>query len=284
MNLKKEKKNNKEDKKGFLNIFKQQLFHSISKSKDDLTSLIKNSKKKSSINKNTRNMLGRVIQTTKKRIKEIMVPKIHMITIKSTNNLFQCLKTIEKYCYSKFPIINKKNKIQGFITIKNLIPFISNKKKNFSIKKILQPIIIIPESKYIDTTLSELSSKKNNIAIIIDEFGTVSGLITIKDIIKFIVGKTAYKSNDINKKNITKVQKKKFIVEGLTKILDFNKYFKTDLKDLEIDTIGGLVLNYFGKLPNLGEKINIKNCSFEIIETNNIRIKKMKVIILKNIS
>ncbi|BGI51519.1 MAG: CNNM family magnesium/cobalt transport protein CorC [Buchnera aphidicola (Ceratovacuna japonica)] len=276
-----EKNNEKKDKKGFLNIFKKQLFYNEPKNRNELILLIKNFEKKSLISKNTRNILEKVIQTTKKRVKEVMVPKLQMVTIKSKNNLYECLETIFKSYHSKFPVINKNNKIKGFITIKDLIPFIKNKKKNFSIKKILKPLIIIPESKYVDIALYELKSKKLHMAIVIDEFGTVSGLITIKDILKLIIGKIEYEFNNINKFNIKKMKNKSFIVKGLTKISDFNSYFKARFKDSEVDTIGGLILKYFGKLPEIGKKIKTKNFLFKIKKTNSIRIIEMNVKIIK---
>ncbi|WP_343189841.1 transporter associated domain-containing protein [Buchnera aphidicola] len=267
---------NKHDK-GFLNIFKKKLFYNKPTNKSELISLIKNFEKKSLINKNIKNILEKVIKTTKKRIKEIMIPKLNIVTIKLKNNLYECLKIAFKSCYSKFPVINKKNDIKGFITTNDLIPYIINRKKVFSIKKILKPLIIIPESKYIEKTLSELKSKKINMAIIIDEFGTTSGLITIKDILEFIIGEIKHKFNNKNNKYIKKIKNKNFIVKGLTKIKHFNTYFKTNFKDLEVDTIGGLILKYFGKLPKIGDKIKIKNFLFKIIKTNKIRIIKMKI-------
>ncbi|WP_343154676.1 transporter associated domain-containing protein [Buchnera aphidicola (Pseudoregma panicola)] len=278
----KEKNKEKKNKKGFLNIFRKQLFYEEPKNRDELILLIKNFEKNSLISKNTRNILEKVIQTTKKRVKEVMVPKLQMVTIKSENNLYECLEIIFKSYHSKFPVINKKKKIKGFVTIKDFIPFIKNKKKRFSIKKILKPLIIIPESKYVDIALYELKSKKLHMAIVIDEFGTVSGLITIKDILKLIIGEIKYKFNNINKSNIIKKKNKNFIVKGLTKISDFNSYFKTNFKDSEVDTIGGLILKYFGKLPKIGEKIQTKNFYFKIIETNSIRIIKMKIKKIKN--
>ncbi|WP_343188111.1 transporter associated domain-containing protein [Buchnera aphidicola (Ceratoglyphina bambusae)] len=269
-------------KKSFLNIFKKQLFKNRTKHKNKLISLIKYSEQNKLIDNYTKNILKRIIKIAKKRVKEIMIPKLNMITLKYNYNLHKCLEVAIKTSYSKFPIKDKNNYIKGFITIKDLIPFIRDPNKTFCIKKILKPLKIIPESKYIDKILYEFKLKKFCMAIIIDEFGTISGLITAKDVIEYIICKKEKKFNKFNKFNIKKIDKKKFLVKGLTKLEEFNEYFKTTFKDSEIDTIGGLILKYFGEMPNIKKKIKIKNYCFKIIKTNKIRIIEMKIKKIKN--
>jgi len=266
------------EKKGFFSILLHQLFHEEPKNKEELLLLIRNSKDNQLINEDTRDMLEGVIDITKQRIKEIMIPRPQMITLISNYSLEQCLDIIIKSSHSRFPVMStSKNYVKGFLMAKDLLPFMQKKSEEFSIKKILRRPIIVPESKYVDSMLKEFRSKRYHMAIVIDEFGAVSGLVTIEDILELIVGEIEDEYDSFNELNIREINPHTFTVKGLTEIKEFNDFFNTSFSNLEVDTIGGLVMKLFGKLPQKGESIFINKYQFKVLTTNSRRITQIQV-------
>jgi len=226
-------------------------------------------------------MIERVIDITKRRVKEIMIPKPNIITLELTFTLEKCLNIIIKSAHSRFPVISAdKNYVEGFLIAKDLLSYMKNPKKKFFVKDVLRPAIIVPESKYVDDMLKEFKAKRFHIAIVIDEFGVVSGLVTIEDILELIVG-DIYDEFDTNEEeNVFKINEKNFIVKGFTSIKEFNEKFNTNFKSYNVDTIGGFLTKKIERLPIEGEIISIENLKFEISILNNRHIVQMKVSIL----
>ncbi|WP_343189355.1 transporter associated domain-containing protein [Buchnera aphidicola] len=258
----------------FLNFFKY-LFNNKPKNKIKFLYLIKKAKKKSLIDNESYNMIKGVIKIKKKIIKDVMVPKPKMVTLKINYNLESCLNIIINSSHSRFPVMSKdSNYVEGFLIAKDLLPFIQNKKKKiFSIKNIIRPTLFVPESKYLNYMLKDFRVKRNHMAIVIDEFGIISGLITIEDILEIIVGtiEDEYDYN-IKNKNIKKINNNTFLIKPLTTIKEFNKNFNTKFNNKKIETIGGLIMKKFKRLPIKGEFVFINNYKFKIISSNNRKI------------
>lgn len=269
-------------KKGFFSILLHQLFHEEPKNKEELLLLIRNSKKNALIDKETRDMLEGVIDITKQRIKEIMIPRPQIISLNANYTLDQCIDIIIQSAHSRFPVMNNnKNYVKGFLIAKDLLPFMKKIPENFSIENILRPPIIVPESKYVDSMLKEFQLKRYHMAVVIDEFGAVSGLVTIEDILELIVGEIEDEYDNFHKLNIREINKNTFTIKGLTEIKEFNNFFHSTFKNIEVDTIGGLVMKAFRKLPQKGESIIINGFTFKILVTNSRRIIKLQVTTLK---
>lgn len=262
-------------------IFKRlnKLFHTEPKNKNDLVKLIRNSEKNNLIDKNTKEMLEGIINISYERVRDIMTPKSKIIYIKKNYTLNQCIETITRSSHSKFPIINKNN-IEGLITTKNLLKFIYKKQNTFNINKILKPVITVPESKKVNLLLKKFKLEKWHMAIAINEFSEISGLVTIKDILEPIIGKI---NNNYNKNNIyiRKLSKHIFSIKGITPINYFNKTFNTNFKKNIVDTIGGLLINTIGYMPTCGETIMINNYKFKITTANSRQIIQIQVKIPK---
>ncbi|WP_343190210.1 transporter associated domain-containing protein [Buchnera aphidicola (Mollitrichosiphum nigrofasciatum)] len=261
-------------KKKILSILKKYIFKKKKKKKNELLCIIKKNKKKSLIDKDTYKMLKGVMKIPNIRIKDIMIPKPEMITLKTNFNLNKCLDVIIQSSHSRLPVTSEdSNYIEGFIIAKDLLPFMRSKRTNvFLLKNIIRPILFTPESKYINYMLKEFRLKKHHIAIVIDEFGNISGLITIEDILEIIVGSIKDEYDDIENKNIQKINKNTFSIKAITQIREFNKIFNTNFHDQKIDTIGGLIIKKFGRLPKKGEYIFINGYKFNITSSNNRRI------------
>ncbi|WP_343192045.1 transporter associated domain-containing protein [Buchnera aphidicola] len=276
MNNKKQK--NKENKKSFFSILLNQIFHDEPKNEEELLKLIHDSKENTLIDQNTGNMLEGIINITKQRIRDIMIPRSQMIVLKPHYTIDKCLHIIIKSEHSRFPVISKDNNyIKGILIAKDLLLFIKNKQKKFYIKNILRPAIIVPESKYVNNMLQEFCLNQFHMAIVIDEFGTVSGLITIEDILELIVVKINNTYYQKKKINIKKLNTRTFTIQAITKIEEFNKIFNTNFNKKEVNTIGDLVIKTCGYLPKIGDTININGYLFTIQLANNKQLIRLHV-------
>ncbi|XBC43713.1 MAG: CNNM family magnesium/cobalt transport protein CorC [Buchnera aphidicola (Floraphis choui)] len=273
---------NKHNKKNFFSILLNQIFHDEPKSKEDLLALIRYSKKNKLIDQDTCDMLEGVIDITQQKIRDIMIPRTQMITLKLTYPLNKCLDIIIKSAHSRFPVMNyDENYIEGFLMAKDFLPLVKNKLDIFCIKNILRPAVVVPESKHVNCMLKEFRLKKNHMAVVIDEFGAVSGLVTIEDILELIVGDID-DEYDENETNIRQLNKYTFMIKSFTSIKEFNDTFKTNFNNEEVDTIGGLVMKQIGHLPVQGELINLSEYTFEVHIANNRRIVQLQVTIPKH--
>ncbi|WP_343155073.1 CNNM family magnesium/cobalt transport protein CorC [Buchnera aphidicola (Kurisakia onigurumii)] len=278
------KPGNKSKKKiGFFSSIIKQLFHEKPKNQEELLHLIRSFEQNELINQETRNMLEGVISVTKHYIREIMTPLSQMITVKLQYNLNQCLDVIIQSSHSRFPVMNDKNDhVEGFLIAKDLLPFMQKKSTNFNLEKILRPPVIVPESRHVDNMLREFRLKRYHMAIVIDEFGAVSGLVTIEDILELIVGEIEDEYDKKDKLNIKKINNFTFYISALTTIKEFNKTFKTCFMDNTVDTIGGLIMKKFGKLPKKNEVTQINQFKFKVLSVNSRRILKIQVVIIQN--
>lgn len=177
-------------KKGFILKFLSKIVNEQPKNKKELLYFIKKSKKNKLISQNTYNIIEKIIDIENKKVKDIMTPRTKMITLNINDTLHKCLQIISKSLYSRFPIINyDKNHIVGLLIAKDLFEICHNTQKKFLLKKIIKKPIIIPDSQNLNRTLKEFNINKNYMSIVIDEFGIITGLITITDILKNVLYK-----------------------------------------------------------------------------------------------
>ncbi|QCI23404.1 CNNM family magnesium/cobalt transport protein CorC [Buchnera aphidicola] len=267
----------KNNKKNFFSIFLNQIFHDEPKNKEELLKLIQYSKKKQLIDQDTYDMLKGVINITKKRIRDIMIPRTKMINLKLTYSFKKCLNIIINSAHSRFPVMNHdESYIEGFLIAKDFLKFVRYKPNSFHIKSVLRPAVVVPESKHADCMLKEFRLQKNHMAVVIDEFGAVSGLVTIEDILELIVGNIDDEYDEAES-NIRPLNQYTFMIKSFTPIKEFNDTFKTNFNNNEVDTIGGLVMKKIGHLPIQGEFANIEGYKFTVHTVNNRNIVQLKV-------
>ncbi|MGP1956846.1 MAG: CNNM family magnesium/cobalt transport protein CorC [Arsenophonus sp. NC-PE1-MAG3] len=255
-----------------------QLFHGELKNRDDLVELIRDSEQKDVIDPDTREMLEGVMNISDERVRDIMIPRSQIVTLKRNQLLDDCLDVIIDSAHSRFPVISEdKDHIEGLLMAKDLLPFMRTDAEPFNIDKVLRPAVVVPESKRVDLLLKEFRSKRYHMAIVIDEFGGVSGLVTIEDILELIVGEIEDEYDDDEDIDIRQLSKHAYSVRALTQIDYFNKAFGTHFNDEEIDTIGGLVMQAFGHLPARGEIITINGYIFKISIADSRKIIQVQV-------
>ncbi|WP_457913837.1 CNNM family magnesium/cobalt transport protein CorC [Candidatus Gillettellia adelgis] len=274
---------NHNQKKGFVTLLLHQLFHSGLKNRSDLVKLIRDSEQNDLIDPDTRDMLEGVMDITGQRVRDIMIPRSQMITVKHKQKLEEFLDVIVTFSHSRFPVISEdKDHIEGILMAKDLLPFMRANSELFSIDKVLRPVVEVPESKRVNQMLKEFRSQRYHMAIVIDEFGGVSGLVTIEDILELIVGDIEDEYDDDEDLDIRQLSRHTYTVRGLAPIEDFNKIFGTYFSDDEVDTIGGLVMQAFGHLPTRGETIEIERYLFKVTIADSRRIIQVHVKIPDN--
>lgn len=264
-------------KKGFFALLNQ-LFHGEPKNRDDLVELIRDSEQNDLIDPDTREMLEGVMDIADQRVRDIMIPRSQIVTLKRNQSLDECLDVIIDSAHSRFPVISEdKDHIEGILMAKDLLPFMRTNTEPFSIDKVLRQAVVVPESKRVDRLLKEFRSQRYHMAIVIDEFGGVSGLVTIEDILELIVGEIEDEYDDDDDNDIRALSRHSYSVRALTQIEDFNEVFGTNFSDEEVDTIGGLVMQAFGHLPSRGESIVINGYLFKIAMSDSRKIIQVHV-------
>ncbi|WP_407291935.1 CNNM family magnesium/cobalt transport protein CorC [Morganella morganii] len=265
-------------KKGFFSLLRQQLFHGEPKSREDLVEVIRDSEQNALIDPDTRDMLEGVMDISDQRVRDIMIPRSQIVTLKRNQTLDECLDVIIDSAHSRFPVISEdKDHIEGLLMAKDLLPFMRSDSEEFSIDKVLRQAVVVPESKRVDRLLKEFRSQRYHMAIVIDEFGGVSGLVTIEDILELIVGEIEDEYDDEDDVDIRQLSLHSYSVRALTQIEDFNDAFGTRFSDEEVDTVGGLVMQAFGHLPTRGETIEIDNYHFKVAMADSRKIIQLHV-------
>ncbi len=265
-------------KKGFFSLILSQLFHGEPKNRDELLELIRDSEQNELIDQDTRDMLEGVMDIADQRVRDIMIPRSQMITLKRNQSLDECLDVIIESAHSRFPVISEdKDHIEGILMAKDLLPFMRSDAEPFSMEKVLRPAVVVPESKRVDRMLKEFRSQRYHMAIVIDEFGGVSGLVTIEDILELIVGEIEDEYDEEDDIEFRQLSRHTWTVRALAPIEDFNDTFGTHFSDEEVDTIGGLVMQAFGHLPARGEAIEIDGYQFKVAMADSRRIIQVHV-------
>lgn len=265
-------------KKGFFSLILSQLFHGEPKNRGDLVELIRDSEQNDLIDPDTRDMLEGVMDIAEQRVRDIMIPRSQMITLKRNQPLEECLDVIIESAHSRFPVISEdKDHIEGILMAKDLLPFMRSASEPFSIDKVLRTAVVVPESKRVDRMLKEFRSQRYHMAIVVDEFGGVSGLVTIEDILELIVGEIEDEYDEEEDIDFRQLSRHTWTVRALAPIEDFNDTFGTHFSDEEVDTIGGLVMQAFGHLPARGESIDIDGYQFKVAMADSRRIIQVHV-------
>ncbi|MWN31350.1 CNNM family magnesium/cobalt transport protein CorC [Gilliamella sp. Pra-s65] len=271
--------NHRRPKKGFA-LWLSQLFHSEPKDKEELIEVIREAEENELIDPDTLDMIEGVMDIAEQRIRDIMIPRSQIVTIKDNYSLDQCLDIISEHGHSRYPVISEdRDHIEGILLAKDLLIFIRQGVDNFDLKKILRPTVVVPESKRVDHMLKEFRMQRYHMAMAIDEFGGVSGLVTIEDILELIVGDIEDEYDEVEDRDIRRLSPSVYTVRALTPVEDFNEIFATDFSDDEMDTIGGLVMQHFGRLPLRGESITIDGYQFKVTIADRRRIIQLHVTI-----
>ncbi|MFV0345251.1 MAG: gliding motility-associated protein GldE [Bacteroidales bacterium] len=229
-------------------------------------------------------MLEGIAKFGSKCASDIMISRIDLLAIEHDYSFEKVLNIINESGYSRIPVYaDKLDDIQGILYIKDLLKY-TNEKDNFAWQKLIRPAFLIPESKKINDLLSEFQKNKIHLAIVVDEYGGVSGIVTLEDVLEEIVGDITDEFDDINDKGYTKVNRNTYLFDGKTSILDFCKIFNIDedvFDDIsdEIETLAGLVLEVKEAFPKLNDNIKVKGFEMTVESIDKRRIKQLKIVV-----
>jgi magnesium and cobalt transporter len=225
-------------------------------------------------------MLEGVLRFSEMRVGDIMIPRNQMIAIEKKQTLKELVPFVIESHHSRFPVYDEDlDDIEGVLLAKDLLPYLLDQEAAFPIQALLRPTIFIPESKRLNTLLREFRTSKNHMAIVIDEYGHVAGLITLENVLEQIVGDIEDEHDIQIEEPIKKHNATHFTVKALTSMYEFNDYFPYQLPDEGCDTIGGLVLKQFGRVPTRKEKITVGPYTFIVMHADARSIRLLKVIL-----
>jgi magnesium and cobalt transporter len=244
--------------------------------REQLMELLRDAEERHLLDEQALTMIEGVMQVSEMQVRDIMVPRSLMIVVSEEDTLDELLPVLIESEHSRFPVTGEDpNQIVGILVAKDLLPCFF-KLSEFKLKDIIRPVSFIPESKRLNTLLEEFRVKHHHMAVIVDEYGSVAGLVTIEDVLEQIVGDIEDEHDFDEEDYIKKHNETTYIVKAITPIEEFNEYFKTDYSQEEFDTIGGLVSNAFGHLPKRGENITIKNFRFKVLHADSRRIRLLR--------
>ncbi|MBS3798915.1 MULTISPECIES: CNNM family magnesium/cobalt transport protein CorC [unclassified Pseudoalteromonas] len=262
-----------------------QMFQGEPQNKEELAEVISDAQERDLIDPETKEMIEGVLGVSELKVRDIMIPRSQMITLDVDKPLFDQLPQMIESSHSRFPVVcEDKDHIEGILLAKDLLPLLMDKEADLpTLREVLRPVVVVPESKRVDTLLNEFRQQRYHMAIVIDEYGGVSGLVTIEDILEIIVGEIEDEHDDEEENlQIKQISKHVFSVQALTPIDEFNDKFNTDFDTNEADTIGGIVLHAFGHMPGRGEIIDIDPLQFKVTSSDSRRILQLQVTLPKS--
>ena len=219
------------------------------------------------------------LQVTDMQVREIMIPRSQVATIDITDSPDEIIPKVIQAGHSRFPVIGEsKDDVVGILLAKDLLELVLiNDQRKFNLKDVLRPAIYVPESKRLNILLKEFRENRNHMAIVIDEYGGLGGVVTIEDVLEQIVGEIE-DEYDVDEEDYIKVyDKDSYTIKALTPIEDFNAFFHSNLPDDEFDTIGGLVVNQFRHIPQRDESVGIGPYMFKVLSADNRQIRLLLV-------
>ncbi len=225
-------------------------------------------------------MIESAIRLSEMRVRDVMTPRTRMVFAKINQSLEEIVSVANDSEYSRLPVFEENEEhVGGVLLVKDLLGYFSQEERaNFQLKKMLRPAFFVPESKRLNSLLSEFQTKHNHMAIVIDEYGDVSGLVTIEDVIEEIVGEIEDEHDvDEDADNVVVRDNGLYTVKAMMPIDDFNEYFGVDLDSGNFDTIGGLLLNELGYLPKRGESFQIEGFAITVLHADHHRLRLLEV-------
>lgn len=248
--------------------------------REQLIELLHSAYENSLLDADALSMIEGVLQVSEMQVRDVMIPRSQMDVIDITVPPEKFIPFVIETAHSRFPVIeDNKNDVIGILLAKDLLRYYAG--EDFEVRDMLRPAVFIPESKRLNVLLKEFRSNRNHIAIVVDEYGGVAGMVTIEDVLEQIVGDIEDEYDfDETEDNIILDASGKYRVKALTEIADFNEVLGTNFSDEEYSTIGGLVVSKFGHLPKRGEQITFDNLTFTALRADSRRLHSINVEIL----
>jgi len=224
-------------------------------------------------------MIEGVLQVADMQVRDIMIPRGQMVVLDHEDSFAEIIEKITASGHSRFPVIDDdKDDVVGILLAKDLLSMSLDQSQDFEINEFIRPASFIPESKRLNVLLKEFRLNRSHMAMIVDEYGGVSGLITIEDVLEQIVGKIDDEHDEDEEVDIQPHGSGRFSVRALTPLPEFNEYFDTAFDSEDVETIGGYLLGQIGHLPMRGESITLDNMTFKVLNADSRQVHLFQVI------
>ena len=246
--------------------------------RDELLALLRGAFERRLLDADALSMIEGVLSVSETTVRDIMIPRAQMDCVSIDDSPPEFLPLVIETRHSRFPVIGEsKDDVVGILLAKELLNYYADPDA-FSLRETLRPAVFVPESKRLNVLLREFRANRNHIAIVVDEYGGVSGLVTIEDVLEQIVGDIEDEYDfDESEDNIIPEANGRFRIKAQTEIADFNAQFGTSFEDEEFDTVGGLVLKAFGRLPKRGETTTVDPYRFRVLRADSRRLYTLQV-------
>ncbi len=254
-------------------------FDSEPQNQKQLLDLLKNLQSDELIGADELFMIEGVLQVSDMQVRDIMIPRGQMVVLEHSISFTEIIEIITESGHSRFPVIDEdKDDVVGILLAKDLLQLSIDNTEKFEFNEYIRPASFVPESKRLNVLLKEFRQNRSHMALIVDEYGGVSGLVTIEDVLEQIVGKIDDEHDDGDEIDIQHHGDNRYSVRALTPLQDFNDFFKTDFINEEIETIGGYLLGHIGHLPERGELLALENLTFKVLSADSRHVHLYQVI------
>lgn len=259
------------------------LLHAFStepKSRDELLEIIKDAANNHLLDQEALSIIEGALDVSSLQAREIMIPRSQIIAIRMDDTPQEFLPLVIESGHSRFPVIGETiDEIKGILLAKDLLPLALNGIENFNLESILRPANVVPESKRVNILLREFRENRYHMALVMDEYGGISGLLTIEDILEEIVGDIEDETDEEEESDnfIKQVSEQEYIIKALTPIEEFNKYFSAELSEEDFDTIGGILMQEFGHIPKRNEIAILNDYQFRVLYADNRQIHLLRL-------
>jgi len=253
--------------------------------REDLLEVLRESVERGLLDNDALTMVEGVLEVADLQVRDIMIPRAQMVVVRRDDPAARLLPIVIESGHSRFPVMDEdRDNIAGILLAKDLLRmFAAGPREKFDIREYMRPAVFVPESKRVNVLLKEFRVNRNHMAIVVDEYGGVSGLVTIEDVIEQIIGDIDDEFDVDDDQNIRKEGERQYSVRGATPIEEFNEYFGAELAEEDFDTIAGLIMQQFGRLPRRGENVTIDGFDFRVVRADRRRIDSVRVIAPRDI-
>ena len=249
--------------------------------RNELLAVLREAGQRGLVEPDALSMLEGVLEVGDLQVRDIMIPRAQMVFVRRDDPFAKLLPVVVESGHSRFPVMDEdRDDIVGILLAKDLLRLYAQEvRERFDIREFMRPVVFVPESKRLNVLLKEFRGNRNHMALVVDEYGGVSGLVTIEDVIEQIVGEIDDEFDVEDDHNIRKEAERQFTVRGVTRIEEFNEYFGAHLSEEEgFDTVAGLLMKEFGRLPRRGDAATIDGFEFRVTRADRRRIDALRVV------
>lgn len=255
-----------------------QAFSSEPKTLEDVAEILRIAHANKILDSNALEIMEGAINVADQQVREIMVPRSQMVMINQDASLEEIINVVTDSNHSRFPVVGSStDDVRGILLAKDLLKVRLSKQNEFNVGDYVRPATIIPESKRLNVLLREFREQRYHMAIVVDEYGGIAGLVTIEDVLEEIVGEIEDETDDTEEASIKTLGDNRFLVAALTPIEEFNEHFASGLSEEEFDTVGGVLLQAFGQFPSIGDTVSLDELTFTVVDGDSRHIRQVEV-------